>query len=34
MQVNLVRGIILVEGDPARVAQKQVAKKIEELVSS
>ncbi len=31
VQVNLVHGIILVEGDPARVAQEQVAKKVEEL---
>ncbi|HEV2150086.1 MAG TPA: heavy metal translocating P-type ATPase [Longimicrobiaceae bacterium] len=31
VQVNLVHGIILVEGDPARVAQDQVAKKVEEL---
>lgn len=31
VQVNLVHGIILVEGDPARVAQEQVATKVEEL---
>ena len=31
VQVNLVHGIILVEGDPARVTQEQVAKKVEDL---
>lgn len=31
VQVNLVHGIILVEGDPTRVGQEQVAKKVEEL---
>jgi Cu+-exporting ATPase len=31
VQVNLVHGIILVEGDPARVSQEQVARKVEEL---
>lgn len=31
VQVNLVHGIILVEGDPARVTEEQVARKVEDL---
>ena len=31
VQVNLVHGIILVEGDPAHVHQEQISKKVEEL---
>lgn len=31
VQVNLVHGIILVEGDPTRVTQDEVAKKVEDL---